>query len=669
MQRPVEVPQLPPPPGSPSSMVPSQSSSSPLQSSAVGPVSPVQTSAPPMHCSRPWSQVPVPVPQSRPPSGLPSSVMPSQSSSSPLQSSVVGLVAPMHVIAPLVQASVPVVHSPTLLPHAPPPPGSPSSTVPSQSSSRPSQISSGGVDAVHAYSQPLSSTPSRSVKPMSQLATVQVPMSQPAVAWAKRQLRPQTPQFSGSVSKATSSSTTPSQSLSRRSQIASSVSLARQRYSQPLSGSMSRSCQPTSQLAIPHMASTHSPNACGGAQPMPHPPQWLMSVVRSKSSSMSSSQSSSNSLQVSIASGTQASGRSKPASVPESTVASIGAASMGSPASPASTISSPQVRQKGSTSQPLAKRSAATAAAAAAPFPRPLLPRRRRRRRKTAPRRRSASHPPEELEPPPVARHMQPPAASTRSSGSSGRPASKPPPLSTRPGPASGSAVGSGTHSPISQISSSGQRSVSQGSATHSPLSGSHSVPIGQLTSTQRSGAHIPVDGSQTSSAPQLTSTHGSGAQTPPVQISPSSHSTSAQLRSQTPSRHASPSAHITPSQGSASQSPVLALQISPPGQPRPRQLSSTQTPRGSFGSQTVPSMQTTPSQGKVHSLFLQTQLVTPSASGAQSTVPSRSSVSMPQVASLQRSATQKQRSPSMKGVRPVGQVKPNSLGMQSSAH
>ena len=103
-------------------------------------------------------------------------------------------------------------------------------------------------------------------------------------------------------------------------------------------------------------------------------------------------------------------------------------------------------------------------------------------------------------------------------------------------------------------------------------------------------------------------------------------------------------------------------LQICPSGQPSPRQLSSTQRPAGSFGSHTVPAAQVTPSQAKVHSLFLQTQFATSALSGPQRVSPSRSTVSVAQAASSQRSATQKQVSPSMRGALPVGQVKPNSL-------
>ena len=91
---PAELPQVAPPPGLPSSTLPSQSSSSPLQTSGAGPLPPTQVSPPPMHIWVPLVHSPAELPHAAPPPGLPSSVAPSQSSSSPLQLSVPGPVPP-----------------------------------------------------------------------------------------------------------------------------------------------------------------------------------------------------------------------------------------------------------------------------------------------------------------------------------------------------------------------------------------------------------------------------------------------------------------------------------------------------------------------------------------------------------------------------------------------
>src|SRR5690606_38028723 len=150
----------------------------------------------------------------------------------------------------------------------------------------------------------------------------------------------------------TSSSTAPSQSSSARSHTASSSATCRQRYSQPLSGSPSRSRKPTSHATTTQAPSSHAPNACAGAQRMPHPPQLSSSLARSIPSSIVPSQSSSAPLHSSVASGAHPS-PGGPASRP----ASGGAASPGTtpPASrPPSTAasSSRQSRQNASTEQP-----------------------------------------------------------------------------------------------------------------------------------------------------------------------------------------------------------------------------------------------------------------------------------------------------------------------------
>ena len=127
----------------PLSMMPSQSSSMLLQVSVAG-------FTPPAHApQRPFTQVSVPGRQiptvARPHDRVvpsrqshPSSTIPSQSSSPPLQSSVAGPIAPRHVPhTPAAQVSVPGRQSPTLLPHGRAMP----STMPSQSSSVPLQVS------------------------------------------------------------------------------------------------------------------------------------------------------------------------------------------------------------------------------------------------------------------------------------------------------------------------------------------------------------------------------------------------------------------------------------------------------------------------------------------------------------------------------------------------
>src|SRR4051812_27183973 len=87
----------------PSSTMPLQSSSIMLQLSSVGPVPPVQEREPPLQCCVPALHAPTLRPHDAPLSGSPLSVTPSQSSSSPLQCSAVGPVAPTQTSAPAVQ--------------------------------------------------------------------------------------------------------------------------------------------------------------------------------------------------------------------------------------------------------------------------------------------------------------------------------------------------------------------------------------------------------------------------------------------------------------------------------------------------------------------------------------------------------------------------------------
>ena len=65
-----------------------------LQLSDTGLVPPLQVSAPPEQVVVPGEHAPIEEPQLAPPSGLPSSVIPSQSSSTALQSSVEGPLPP-----------------------------------------------------------------------------------------------------------------------------------------------------------------------------------------------------------------------------------------------------------------------------------------------------------------------------------------------------------------------------------------------------------------------------------------------------------------------------------------------------------------------------------------------------------------------------------------------
>ena len=131
-------------PSKPSSIEPSQSLSTASQVSGAGEpgmasqtdVVPVaeQTLVPDL-----W-HAPTPLVQGVPTSKF-SSVAPSQSSSRPSQVSAAGPTLPVQVSTPAVHASVPGLHSPVSMPQLAPPPGSPSSMIVSQSLSSPSQRS------------------------------------------------------------------------------------------------------------------------------------------------------------------------------------------------------------------------------------------------------------------------------------------------------------------------------------------------------------------------------------------------------------------------------------------------------------------------------------------------------------------------------------------------
>ena len=85
----------------------------------------------------------------------PLSTIPSQLSSRPLQTSVLGLTFRMHCRVPLTQCRIPVAQTPNCpVEQATPPPGSPSSTVPLQLSSMPLQTSVDGVPGVQVCGVP-----------------------------------------------------------------------------------------------------------------------------------------------------------------------------------------------------------------------------------------------------------------------------------------------------------------------------------------------------------------------------------------------------------------------------------------------------------------------------------------------------------------------------------
>src|SRR4051812_10906361 len=121
-----------PPPGLPSSIVPSQLLSTPSQRSALGCTSWWQVTAPPAQGVVPAAQAPrLPVLQATPPPGLPSSTTPSQSLSTPSQTSVVGRVVCTQWREPPVQAETPIEQAPWRpVLQAAPPPGLASSTWP-----------------------------------------------------------------------------------------------------------------------------------------------------------------------------------------------------------------------------------------------------------------------------------------------------------------------------------------------------------------------------------------------------------------------------------------------------------------------------------------------------------------------------------------------------------
>ena len=134
-------------PGEPSSVEPSQLSSRPLQTSIFVPGMTVGThdSLPPEHVCVPAAQMPLSIVSQDIPvmsmnGGL--SIMPSQLLSLPSHDSAAAMTFWIHLIMPPMQWVVPALHSPSLpVSQSTPPPGSPSSIIALQLSSRPLQVS------------------------------------------------------------------------------------------------------------------------------------------------------------------------------------------------------------------------------------------------------------------------------------------------------------------------------------------------------------------------------------------------------------------------------------------------------------------------------------------------------------------------------------------------
>src|ERR1041385_5308022 len=177
-------------------MMPSQSSSSPLHTSVPPPVPPTHCMVPAMHLVTPPLQWPLPAaPHGSPPPAPLSPTPPSQSSSMPLQVSGVAPPPPVHTSVPAAQGNRLVRHAPIELPHTWLASIGLSSTTPLQSSSRPLQRSGVGPTSPAHCRLP----PTQIVWPSRHSPTLFVPHAWPvSVRW---------------------SSTTPSQSSSRPLQV------------------------------------------------------------------------------------------------------------------------------------------------------------------------------------------------------------------------------------------------------------------------------------------------------------------------------------------------------------------------------------------------------------------------------------------------------------------
>src|SRR5262245_31329812 len=126
-----------------------------------------------MQCFVPGLHTPTkPVLQLAPPPGSPSSTTPLQSSSTPLQASGPGPTFRRQARLPSWQCSVPAAQTPDWpVSHVPPLPGSPSSVCPLQLLSCPSQTSGAGAPAVALRTVPVPSprqtfTPGRAQSPI-----------------------------------------------------------------------------------------------------------------------------------------------------------------------------------------------------------------------------------------------------------------------------------------------------------------------------------------------------------------------------------------------------------------------------------------------------------------------------------------------------------------------
>src|SRR4051812_39717840 len=95
----------------PLSLTPSQSLSLPSQISGVGLTPPTQESTPALHWSVPGLHSPTLLPQAVPTFITPLSMLPSQSLSSPSQTSGVGSLAPLQTQPPAWQSSAPWLHA------------------------------------------------------------------------------------------------------------------------------------------------------------------------------------------------------------------------------------------------------------------------------------------------------------------------------------------------------------------------------------------------------------------------------------------------------------------------------------------------------------------------------------------------------------------------------
>jgi hypothetical protein len=290
----------------PLSHAPSQSSSAPLQLSAGGVQLPHEQDV--LHERVPVEPQPVvQLPESPRQQPNPSSHVPSQSSSAPLHVSAGGSHAP-HVHPPE-QVCVPVVPQPVEQPCAAPrQQPNPSSHDPSQSSSSPLHVSSGGMHPLHSHraeqsrapsvphdDSQASSSPRQQEKPLSHppVQSSSCPLQTSAggvqaAAAGTWQSRPQMPlpvdpqtvvhPTSLPIRQGKLSSTWPSQLSSTPLHVSAGEVGAQPASHEP---SPSGSVQPASHRT-PQRPSSQTGTACRPAvQTVPHSPQFRMSVMTS----------------------------------------------------------------------------------------------------------------------------------------------------------------------------------------------------------------------------------------------------------------------------------------------------------------------------------------------------------------------------------------------------